>query len=272
VIAIIAILIGLLLPALQKVRESAARTKCQNNVKQIVLAAHLYEDATHQLPVGWYTSAATQPTPGWSWATVILPYLEQGNFYNQLGVNLTIPNAPSTTMTNNIPMYRCPSDPSPDFNPQFSSNAMSNYVCNRELLGPAVDNITRLKFTAGTIIDGASNTIIFGERDTVWNCGAAYVRSSPSTASFEGRPGYAITPKSASGAPWTTGNNERLAFSSAHTGGANFGFADGSVHFLLSGIDTDPTDVYTVFPAPSIGHLFQCLIHPADKQPASPPQ
>ena len=75
VIAIVAILIGLLLPAVQKVREAAAKTKCQNNLKQIGLAMHNYHDANNGFPV-------EGTTQGISWPVRILPYIEQGNVYN----------------------------------------------------------------------------------------------------------------------------------------------------------------------------------------------
>ena len=75
VIAIIAILIGLLLPAVQKVREAAARAKCQNNMKQIGLAMHGFHDSNNGVPI----EGSTQ---GVSWPIRILPYIEQGNVYN----------------------------------------------------------------------------------------------------------------------------------------------------------------------------------------------
>src|SRR3954452_22397005 len=99
VIAIIAVLIGLLLPAVQKVRAAAARLRCANNLKQIGLALHNYEGVNRVFPPAYVTANTRQDgsaygvsygdeyrngPPGWAWGVFLLPYLEQDNLYRQL--------------------------------------------------------------------------------------------------------------------------------------------------------------------------------------------
>ncbi len=294
VIAIIAILIGLLLPAVQKVRESANRTKCQNNLKQLALGMHLYQDSHKKLPAGYLTSAngAVAPSPGWSWATLILPYIEQGNLYTQLNVPSavalnTVPlptplnSGPNTTAlvtacSTRLSLYRCPSDILPDVNtaPSWATDfATNNYVCNKEVLGPGRTNGNNVPdaLSIDTIRDGASNTILLGERDGIFNVGAMYVRSETTTASFEVRPGYGVNPRPnpITNPPFNTGNNERLAYSSGHTGGVLFAMGDGRVIFVTDSIDADPADTHVAFPAANTNFTLQKLQHPNDRRAVS---
>src|SRR5579863_1826177 len=147
VIAIIAILVSLLLPAVQQAREAARRTQCKNNLKQIGLALHNYHDALLVFPPG-YVDKNGDPNstpdndlgPGWGWASFILPYLDQGNLYSQINFNLGVglgANAQPSLVT--LPVMQCPSDTLPQPFPVYDSSfttpiatvAYGNYVgCN----------------------------------------------------------------------------------------------------------------------------------------------
>lgn len=125
VIAIIAILISLLLPAVQQAREAARRTQCRNNLKQIGLALHNYHDAHGAFPAGYYsfgTNDGVAPSwanldavswdgaPGWGWATVILPFLDQGNITNALRYDRPIWDpAHSELIKSKLSVFLCPS-------------------------------------------------------------------------------------------------------------------------------------------------------------------
>src|SRR6476659_7832683 len=96
VIAIIAILIGMLLPAVQRTREAANNAKCKNNLKQIGLAMQNYHSANDCFPSGYVSNVAANNSdlgPGWGWGTFLLPYLEQDTLYRQINLGLDIGNA-----------------------------------------------------------------------------------------------------------------------------------------------------------------------------------
>jgi prepilin-type N-terminal cleavage/methylation domain-containing protein/prepilin-type processing-associated H-X9-DG protein len=276
VIAIIAVLIGLLLPAVQKVRDSAARSSCTNNMKQIGVACHMYNDQWHALPTGWLTSyplGAVAPSPGWAWSLLILPNVEAASSYTALNPDVNTPSgapAPNGTLQTPLKVFQCPADVGNAINTAFQSYGMNNYVINREVVGPGRTDGSNIPnaLTIQGIQDGSSNTILIGERDYQRNVAAVWgVRSSTSSASFEGRPGSGINPLNpANPANTGTGNAQRLAFNSLHgsAGGCNFCFADGSVHWISNSVQADPTDVWTNFPANQSNYVLQNLIHPGD--------
>jgi len=165
VIAIIAILIGLLLPAVQKVREAAARMKCQNNLKQIGLALHNYHDTNGTLPPGGATDAAPfgkdgTNTGGWgsSWMVFILPAVEQNAFFQQwqLTASSGWGNGTDGALLNNVMIqtYRCPSTTLPD-----KQNGLTNPTTNPGGNGTAMVPIY-------AAIAGAVNGLIPGYTET----------------------------------------------------------------------------------------------------------
>jgi prepilin-type N-terminal cleavage/methylation domain-containing protein len=144
VIAIIAILIGLLLPAVQKVREAAARIKCANNLKQLGIACHSYHDRVGSLPPsiqlrpGVSRTTASGQGFGPNWVVLILPDIEQGNLYQTQATSIgnymtTGSNAWMAVRTARIPTMLCPSEPAPDLpwsGTGGSDWARGNYACN----------------------------------------------------------------------------------------------------------------------------------------------
>jgi prepilin-type N-terminal cleavage/methylation domain-containing protein/prepilin-type processing-associated H-X9-DG protein len=203
VIAIISVLIGLLLPAIQKVRESAARLQCQNNLHQVGLALQGYHNSKGVLPPGYRfglppagAAASSGPGaliidrppnpfaeaqgPGWGWAAFILPYLEQDNLHGQIdfrvNVEAVLHNEVRTTV---LSVYTCPSDRSTgvfaierDTNAVVAMAATNSYAACYGAEGllatqPDQGNGTlyrNSKVRLGDIWDGASNTIAVGER------------------------------------------------------------------------------------------------------------
>lgn len=198
VIAIIAVLIGLLLPAVQKVREAAARTQCSNRLRQLGLALHNCHDTANSLPpaLGWFPSRGPSPSAGWGELFLhIMPYLEQNNLYNS--ASTTGPNPFGESPGPNQPYYSsaagfgtpgflgartindyvCPSDPSfpngPYTDVLFGQQwGTSSYAGNFLVFGQTDRNYNIITYQGASRIpasfpDGTSNTILFAERYAV---------------------------------------------------------------------------------------------------------
>ncbi|MGL4549953.1 MAG: DUF1559 domain-containing protein [Gemmataceae bacterium] len=181
VIAIIAILIGLLLPAVQKVREAAARMTCSNNLKQLGIAAHSYHDSNSTFP-------AFSMTPGGTGAGsahfYLLPFIEQENVFRLANGNSF------NVRTTGIKTFACPTDTTVS-NAQFSGEAVApntgrtsaggvaygatTYAINAQIASGALLNghYSRGQMTMVGITDGTSNTVLFAER-MAWCTGPNY--------------------------------------------------------------------------------------------------
>ncbi len=134
VIAIVAVLIGLLLPAVQKVREAAARASCQNNLKQIGVGLHGFEGVNGRFPPGYRDPRPdAKPGPGWGWMTFLLPFVEQQSLNARIDPEHTLPGggadtfAPTPDTLTALAVYRCPADPGPPANANHDGHATASY-------------------------------------------------------------------------------------------------------------------------------------------------
>jgi prepilin-type N-terminal cleavage/methylation domain-containing protein/prepilin-type processing-associated H-X9-DG protein len=254
VIAIIAVLVGLLLPAVQKVREAAARTKCMNNLHQLGLALHNYHSTFAKFPPGWIRKDTTTD-PSWSWSCFLLPFLEQQNVYNALNpTGQTFGQAFTTSLpTLQLPIqsFMCPSDTVFPLNTnrpftkvvsgQSISIAISNYPGNGGNDGDTGLFQENRAMSFADITDGTSNVLAVGERkskDGAWAClwaGISQVINETSDGQNSTR-GYTYY-RMPDGVTNTGATLPDAAFSSNHTGGANFCLCDGSVRFIADNIN-----------------------------------
>jgi len=275
VIAIIGVLIALLLPAVQKVREAANRAKCQNNLKQIGIALHHFHDAQGHFPCEGTSDANNR----WGWATGILSYVEQDPLYKQLGAPEIYSTSPmpfpaTPLLQTKIPTYLCPSDPVPaDTNPNFDNYGTSNYVISEGVISWVDVGRGRTRFS--DITDGTSNTFLAGERDGKIGIAAIWPGMRRTGASVGGsareRPNVPFLGNR--GASCCGGEQpsppdpcRRGGFASGHPGGVNFVFCDGAVHFIQDTIETDPAGANCGGP-PRSNFLYQKLFFMNDGFP-----
>jgi prepilin-type processing-associated H-X9-DG protein/prepilin-type N-terminal cleavage/methylation domain-containing protein len=265
VIAVIGILISLLLPAVQKVRESANRTQCTNNLKQIGLGLHNYHDANRAFPPGYtatgsYVDGETDTAPGWGWGAYLLPQLEQDNLYRNLGFSVPVEGAANATwVKTDVKVFLCPSD-----QPQLggftvvdaSTTALATLAASSYAACTGGDEsdteaasgmgifYRNSKTRIADVTDGTSQTLLVGER--AWSNAQGAWAGVVTNARIQRGPRNP-TPGSPTGAApslvlahshlnnTTTDTDGGLDdFSSQHPGGSNFLFADGSVRFLKS--------------------------------------
>jgi prepilin-type N-terminal cleavage/methylation domain-containing protein/prepilin-type processing-associated H-X9-DG protein len=266
VIAIIAVLIGLLLPAVQKVREAAARSTCQNNLKQIGLAIHNYHDTNKALP-------PSRLGPQYaSWFVLILPYVEQSALYAQWDTTKTYYQQTAAARATSVKLFYCPTRRAPPLlSTQFEVSstgvpdgqeypgALGDYACNGgQFNGPIVDNpgcagamcaaitqvtngqlaSSRSQTSLASITDGTSNTLLagekhvpqskFGQSGPSWGDGAIYNGDFPRNfCRIAGPPSFSLGQGPDDlTGPW------HCRFGSYHPGVCQFVYADGHVAAL----------------------------------------
>ncbi|MCA9053785.1 MAG: DUF1559 domain-containing protein [Planctomycetaceae bacterium] len=293
VVAIIAILVALLLPAIQRVRESARQTECSDRLHNLGVALHAYHGDYDTLPPGWIEldgniPPVNLPENGFGWGAMLLPYIEQKPLYDLIDFTEPLNDGPdrdlrrpgtqnNETLVATVPLvlFRCPSDTGPERHDNYDNfgvttrqMAISNYVgCYGAF--PLADNASNSQpdfgafhrnsdITFSRLTDGTSNTFLVGERYWTGTC--------PNGVPEFGDAYWVGTVDN-----WlmdvlgTTGvnlNSDRAAqFSSYHPGAALFTLGDGQVRRVSENIHSLPG----VLPGPAMG-LYQKLGCIADGQ------
>jgi prepilin-type N-terminal cleavage/methylation domain-containing protein/prepilin-type processing-associated H-X9-DG protein len=269
VIAIISVLLGLLLPAVQAARAAARRTQCSNQLRQLALGLQNYASKQAEFPPSARLRYDVDDFPGVSWRVLLLPYIEQGELYRQIN---PLPNGGATSWaprTLALAEFTCP-----EVSPASAASTTLKLSSYAAVAGPgrngqmldlddilcgdlAQDGImypgSRTKLSM--ITDGLSNTLIVGERlDAYWDWMAGATKVGDPVTEICSEAGknvrypinadpwafgfYRGDTAAPAGASKTALLND-LRFASEHGGGAHFGYADGSVHYLTDEIEFD---------------------------------
>ena len=252
--AIISTLAAILLPAVGSAREAARRMQCVNHLRQIGLALHSYHDQEGCLPAGWQWGPAE--TSGYGWAVPLLPYLEQRAVYAQVNRNLPVGDFENEAVRHTaLEVFLCPSDVATHEHMVYADGAgpvslnpvplielpTANYVGvfgtvepDDQIPPPPGDGtfVCARPVSFSELERGLSNTIIVGERTM------AKVPSTWLGIDFAAEDAACRLVGNALTSPNCESCDE-CEFDSRHSGGANFLWADGHVHFISESIDSD---------------------------------
>ena len=276
VIAIIGILISMLLPAVQSVREAARRITCANHIRQLGLSMHNFESANQHFPHAWGED-------GYTWGIEILPFIEQQNLFDTLNRGGSWTAGPNELAAATVvPIARCPTSPIPDHQDHngVTDRVPADYRANigsdvRGDTGPVLpDSLsTRDSNPNGVfwgcsktgfrdISDGSSNTVLIAESRTDprfnkdgnstdhWFIGSPNIsafKCDPNSSTGGGTDGHDFSEVVGSGMvemnarvtnPSLHGALIEISFGSYHIGGMNVVFGDGSTHFVSAQTDT----------------------------------
>ena len=275
VIAIIGTLVALMLPAVQQARESARKSQCANNLKQIGLGMHAYLGTFKSFPPGYVSQVLADHDdggPGWAWGAMIMPYIEEAGLHDQIQYDKSLrgPEAETVRLTS-VPLFICPTDSNfqsiIDIQSKSSSivickMAAGSYVASAGTVRPTC-KLCRDRFDGvfgrnrsiepRELTDGLSKTIAVGERSTHWSNATIWGVVPNSRVWDNQQPGlYAAGPAFVLGTTFHEGFNIETStemahesegtfaesFGSEHVGGAFFLFCDAGVRFVWD--YTDP--------------------------------
>jgi type II secretory pathway pseudopilin PulG len=257
VLAIIAVLISLLLPAVQKVREASGRATCGNNLRQIMTGLHSYHSAYGQFPSAYRDDVTWPSTKGRDRGSLfffLLPFIEQDNVY-KLSPNADVYNPDPTDVTvasrspsaKTIPTYLCPADATNTPRQPYNSWCVGNYACNQEVFGRvsespghSPDGAAKL---SSSFPDGTSNTIAIAERYA--RCGALgrtfWAFGEPDNWAPQWSPLFASWASRGTASKFQTAPAQSecdpYRAQTPHVSGMLVGLADGSVRPLSPGLD-----------------------------------